>query len=228
MSTLNDNPLLNCAPYQVKRTPFKNSALLIMVLLLTACGSDDSAPIVDSAPADQTLLTGVFVDSAVEGLYYETATQSGTTNSLGEYNYLLGETVTFSIGAIVLGAAPASGVVTPLSLVPDATSADDVKVNNIVRLLLSLDSDGDPDNGISISSDITTAATDVVVDFSVADLSVDQGVAALLVAFPAITLVDETTAKSHFNETLALLEAEQNTVWGNLQWGSGTWSSAAE
>jgi hypothetical protein len=224
MSTLNDNPLLNCVPYQVKHAPFKNSALLIMILSLAACGSGSD----DSAPTSGTLLTGVFVDSAVEGLRYETDTQSGTTNNLGEYNYMPGETVTFSIGAIVLGAAPASGVVTPLSLVPDATSANDVKVNNIVRLLLSLDSDGDPDNGISISSDITTAATNVVVDFSVADLSVDQGVVALLDAFPAITLVDETKAKSHFNQTLALLEAEQNTVWGNLQWGSGTWSSAAE
>lgn len=199
-----------------------------MVLLLAACGSDDSAPAVDIAPAEETLLTGVFVDSAVEGIFYETATQSGTTNSLGEYNYLPGETVTFSIGAIVLGAAPASGVVTPLSIVPDAVSADNVQVNNIVRFLLSLDSDGDPDNGISISSDITTAAADTVVDFSVADLSVEPGVTALLDAFPAIILVDETTAQSHFNETLALLEAEQNTVWGNLQWGSGTWSSSTE
>jgi hypothetical protein len=199
-----------------------------MVLLLAACGSDDSAPTVDIAPAEETLLTGVFVDSAVEGIFYETATQSGTTNSLGEYNYLSGETVTFSIGAIVLGAAPASGVVTPLSIVPDAVSADNLQVNNIVRFLLSLDSDGDPDNGISISSDITTAAADTVVDFSVADLSVDPGVTALLDAFPAIILVDETTAQSHFNETLALLEAEQNTVWGNLQWGSGTWSSSTE
>ncbi|MFT6692397.1 MAG: hypothetical protein ACJAXH_002935 [Colwellia sp.] len=228
MTTINNYPLLSGDPSQVKHSPFKRSALLIMVLLLAACGSDDSAPTVDIAPAEETLLTGVFVDSAVEGIFYETATQSGTTNSLGEYNYLPGETVTFSIGAIVLGAAPASGVVTPLSIVPDAVSADNVQVNNIVRFLLSLDSDGDPDNGISISSDITTAAADTVVDFSVADLSVDPGVTALLDAFPAIILVDETTAQSHFNETLALLEAEQNTVWGNLQWGSGTWSSSTE
>jgi hypothetical protein len=228
MTTINNYPLLSGDPSQVKHSPFKRSALLIMVLLLAACGSDDSAPTVDIAPAEETLLTGVFVDSAVEGIFYETATQSGTTNSLGEYNYLSGETVTFSIGAIVLGAAPASGVVTPLSIVPDAVSADNLQVNNIVRFLLSLDSDGDPDNGISISSDITTAAADTVVDFSVADLSVDPGVTALLDAFPAIILVDETTAQSHFNETLALLEAEQNTVWGNLQWGSGTWSSSTE
>jgi hypothetical protein len=201
--------------------PFKRSALPIMVLSLAACD-------LDSTPTDETLHTGVFVDSAVGGLHYETATQSGITNSLGEYNYLPGETVTFSIGAIELGTAPASGVVTPLSIVPDAVNADNVQVNNIVRFLLSLDSDGDPDNGISISSDITTAAADMVVDFSVADLSVDPGVTALLDVFPAIIIVDETTAQSHFNETLALLEADQNRVWGSLEWGSGTWSSSTE
>lgn len=221
MSLLNEFPLLNCLPSQVNPTPFKRGVLLMMVCSLAACGFD-------SAPTDETLLTGVFVDSAVEGLHFETATQSGTTNSLGEYNYLPGETVTFSIGAIELGTAPADGVVTPLSIVPDALSADDVQVNNIVRFLLSIDSDGDPDNGISITSDVITAAANVVVDFSVADLSVDPGVTALLDASPAIILVDETTAQSHFNQTLALLEAEQNTVWGNLQWGSGTWSNSAE
>jgi hypothetical protein len=172
--------------------------------------------------------TGVFIDSAVEGLHYVTATQSGTTNSSGEYNYIPGETVTFSIGGIVLGTTPASGVVTPLSIVPNALSADNVQVNNIVRFLLSLDIDGDPSNGISISSDVTAVAADVVVDFSANDLSVEPGVTQLLATNLTITLVDATTAQDHFNQSLALLEAEPNTVWGNLQWGSGTWSSGAE
>ena len=95
-------------------------------------------------------------------------------------------------------------------------------------VLLSIDSDGDPDNGISISSDVITASANVVVDFSVADLSVDQGITTLLDTVPAITLVDASTAQNHFNETLALLDAEPNTAWGNLQWGSGTWSSSTE
>jgi hypothetical protein len=50
----------------------------------------------------------------------------------------------------------------------------------------------------------------------------------LLATNLTITLVDATTAQDHFNQSLALLEAEPNTVWGNLQWGSGTWSSGAE
>jgi len=38
-----------------------------------------------------TVLTGVFVDSAVEGASYTTASRSGMTNSAGEFAYIDGE-----------------------------------------------------------------------------------------------------------------------------------------
>jgi hypothetical protein len=206
--------------YRFKKQIWFTATLL---LTLTACGGggSDSA----TATATETASTGVFIDSAVEGLQYETATQSGTTNSLGEYDYLAGETVTFSIGGIVLGSTIAGPVVTPLSLVPDATSATNPVVTNIVRLLLSLDSDGDPDNGITISSDVTTAANDLTVDFSVADLSADDGITSLLNNLQSITLVSESVAQNHFNQTLAV---QAKSTWGSLQWGNSQWRSASQ
>jgi hypothetical protein len=203
--------------YRFKKQIWLTAALL---LTLTACGGGG-----DSTTAIETVSTGVFIDSAVEGLQYETATQSGTTNSLGEYDYLAGETVTFSIGGIVLGSTIAGPVVTPLSLVPDATSATNPVVTNIVRLLLSLDSDGDPDNGITISSEVTTAANNLAVDFSVADLSADDGITSLLNNIQSITLVSESVAQNHFNQTLDLLA---KSTWGSLQWGSSQWRSASQ
>jgi hypothetical protein len=194
------------------------------LLTLTACGGGGDSTTA-TATATETVSTGVFIDSAVEGLQYETATRSGTTNSLGEYDYLAGETVTFSIGGIVLGSTIAGPVVTPLSLVPDATSATNPVVTNIVRLLLSLDSDGDPDNGITISSDVTTAANDLAVDFSVADLSADDGITNLLNNLPTLTLVSESVAQNHFNQTLAV---QAKSTWGSLQWGSSQWRSASQ
>jgi hypothetical protein len=173
----------------------------------------------------QLVSTGVFIDSAVEGLQYETATQSGTTNSLGEYDYLPGETVTYSIGGIVLGSTIVGPVVTPLSIVPGATSATNPVVTNIVRLLLSPDSDGNPDNGITISSDVTTAANDLTVDFSVADLSADEDITSLLNNLPTIIIVSESVAQNHFNQTLAGLT---KSIWGSLQWGSSQWRSASQ
>jgi hypothetical protein len=41
--------------------------------------------------------TGVFVDSPVQGMNYRTTTQSGTTNAQGEFGYVSGENVTFSL-----------------------------------------------------------------------------------------------------------------------------------
>jgi hypothetical protein len=207
--------------YRFKKQIWFTATLL---LTLTACGGSGGGD-GTTATATETVSTGVFIDSAVEGLQYETATQSGTTNSLGEYDYLAGETVTFSIGGIVLGSTIAGPVVTPLSLVPDATSATNPVVTNIVRLLLSLDSDGDTDNGITISSEVTTAANDLAVDFSVADLSADDGITNLLNNLPTLTLVSESVAQNHFNQTLAV---QAKSTWGSLQWGSSQWRSASQ
>ena len=190
------------------------------VLVLSACGGGGGSGNTTPPP---TPSTGVFVDSLVAGIHYETPTYSGTTNSAGEYDYLPGETVTFSIGDIVFGSSPAGPVVTPLSLVPGATDATDPVVTNIVRLLLTLDDDGNPDNGINIDAATTTAATGLTVDFT-ADLSLDAGVATLLTAIGSPTLVDETAAQAHFTETLT-------TTWGNMSWGAsgtsggGTWKA---
>ena len=81
---------------------------------------------------------------------YRTETVEGVTNSLGEYNYIVGETVTFFIGDLVFPTVSASGVVTPLQLA-DTEDTSDPTVVNIIRLLQTLDVDGDPSNGIEIS-----------------------------------------------------------------------------
>jgi para-nitrobenzyl esterase len=46
-----------------------------------------------------------FYDSPVAGLEYKTQTASGITNEKGKFKYYPGETVTFSIGGLVLGSA---------------------------------------------------------------------------------------------------------------------------
>ncbi len=202
-------------------------ALSALALLLSACGgggSSDSNNVNADPPTSTpppTPSTGVFIDSPVTGLYYETPTYSGTTNTLGEYNYLPGETVTFSVGGIILGSSAAGPVVTPLTLVNGATVATDPVVTNMVRLLLTLDDDGNPDNGITISAATAAAATGQTVDFNAADLANDPGMSALLPLLPGTpALVDAITAQTHFSATLA---AESN--WGALAWGNGTWQS---
>ena len=202
----------------------KQGLLISLLSGLMACGGGggdggDGGDEPSSPPV--TASTGVFVDSVVAGLHYETPTFSGTTNNAGEYDFLPGETVTFSIGGIVLGSATAGPVVTPLTLVSGATDPTDPVVTNIVRFLLTLDDDGNPDNGITISAAATAAAAGLSVDFTTSDLTTDAGVTTLLAALPGTpTLVDTTVAQTHFTEILG-------TTWGIMSWGSGTWKAAA-
>lgn len=115
-------------------------------------GSDNTDP----------ALTGIFVDSPVINIGFRTAIQNGETNSRGEFKYLAGETVTFFIGDLVFPSVLADEIVTPL----DMADTDDVAhhmVINIIRLLQSLDKDGDPNNGISITQ--TAKDNAVFLDF---------------------------------------------------------------
>ncbi|MGB1221473.1 MAG: insulinase family protein, partial [Alcanivoracaceae bacterium] len=159
-----------------------------LAVMLAACGGDSSSDVVATQSNSQT---GVFTDSAVAGIYYETETRSGYTNALGEYKYQEGETVTFSIGGTPLPPVPATGRVTPADMTVDGQPDT---VTNILRLLQTLDDDGNPDNGITISE--TTHA-----DFTGVELDV-TGAAATFEgeAQTAIgeTLVSAADAEAHF------------------------------
>lgn len=142
---------------------------LLSTCVLSACGGggggggNDPTPPTPPAP---TVLTGFFIDSPVAGLNYSTATRSGTTNVQGAFQYLAGERVTFSIGSVELGAATGSSQVTPFTLfgltppddqeqidalLNDSQVGDFDRVINIVTLLVALDADGNPDNGIDLT-----------------------------------------------------------------------------
>lgn len=129
-------------------------SLFLVLLALTGCSSSNSGP-----------RHGIFMDSTVEGLTFKTETLTGETDSQGRFSYMPGESVTFSIGGIVLGTATAKSVMTPVDLVAGAQNETDPTVTNIARLLITLDEDNDPDNGITISPEVRTALADSSVDF---------------------------------------------------------------
>ncbi|WP_455208694.1 hypothetical protein [Kaarinaea lacus] len=192
-------------------------AVSIIGLILNACGGGgDGGQPIEPIPTP-TIQTGVFIDSLVIGVYYETETKSGVTNAAGEYQYIDGETVTFSIGGIVLGSTMAAPVVTPVDIVEGAINASDPIVSNIIRLLLTLDADGDASNGLDL-----TTATAMAVDFSIAidSPTFEADVTALVESIKGAgaTLVDVTTAIAHFDETL-------HASWGTSVWGGDCWGT---
>jgi hypothetical protein len=149
-----------------------------LFITLSGCGgssSDNKDPVPDENNGDTTIV-GYLTDSAVAGLTYTTATQSGTTGDNGAFTYEDGETITFSLGDITIGETVAAKEdMTPLDLIPGAVlyttnkqvekmlSADSTaperiaffKLANTLTFLQSLDEDSNPDNGISIPAGIS-------------------------------------------------------------------------
>ena len=130
---------------------------MLLALTLQACGSGGGG---SSAP-----LIGQFVDDPVEGLSYQctggsASAISGVTNAQGQFNYQNGQTCTFSVGKVVVGALsniPADGLVTPqdvAGVVRGATSSPSVTV--IAQFLQSLSEPGNPGK-IKISANTAAA-----------------------------------------------------------------------
>src|SRR3569832_1064178 len=182
--------------------------------LLTACGggggSDNSAgsPAGGQSTGSSTSLTGRFVDGPISGLRYSTPTSNGRTNANGEITYRQGETVSFFIGAVLIGQAPGAATITPFSLAgtaPPTSTLDIVKAvrlinahrvnanntatplevaGNIATFLQTVDSDGAPANGIQVPAAKDGLTTGKSIDFrqTFSRFKVDAGVQALIAA----------------------------------------------
>lgn len=194
---------------------FNLTNLVVLTLLLSACGGGGS----NSSQAEpDSLLKGQFIDSPVENLKYRTTSQSGFTNSLGEFIYKEGERITFSIGGIDLPSTQAGPLITPLDLA-GTTDLDHPAVVNIARLLQSLDRDGNPDNGIKIDNQAHQSAENMFIDFehanSVANITNLVANSGSLIT----SLVDKESAIAHLMRSLeiiadtdAVLDEEDNCV----------------
>ncbi|WP_230537167.1 hypothetical protein WKI13_20820 [Teredinibacter turnerae] len=159
--------------------------------------------------------TGVFLDSAVSNISYSTETHAGVTNAQGEYQYEQGETVTFAMGAVTLPSVVAGPVITPLTLAGTNDTLDPVVVN-IVRFLQTLDTDGDADNGITLSPDVAGFSSALNFDQPVADFESDGVVLAAINAggqdMVPTGLVAADVAVSHLESTLNTLADDAHIV----------------
>lgn len=170
-------------------------ALLASVFLLQGCGGSSN-----NNDDDPTGLIGVFLDSEVAGVQYRTETKSGITNADGEYEYEAGETVTFSIGNLDFPPVAAAGTVTPLDIVGTADPTN-TSVVNMIRLLQTLDADGDPSNGITITETARDTATQV--DFALPAAEFETAVTSLIVSEGRTDeLVSSESAIAHLQGTL--------------------------
>lgn len=195
---------------------------VFVLFALSACGGGGGGSSDDSSN-ESSLSKGVFIDSAVEGLRYETATQSGFTDPDGTFFFQAGEIVSFYIGDILIGTSTGQAQITPIDLVPGATDATNSQVTNILRFVQSLDEDGNPDNGIVISSTVSLMASGQTLDFtlSIADFEVTANVVIDFITSEAVTsLISVADAIAHFQASIGV-----GGTYGSLAF-SGADSSA--
>jgi len=179
----------------------KNSILLLSTVLITlsfsACGGGGGGS--DGGTTSETsiepvLQTGAFLDSAVEGLRYKTATQSGYTDTNGHFKFFKGENIEFFLGEYPIGKYLAKGVISPYTLYPNNEEA----AIRIAQLLQTLDLDGIPANGITIENYENFSELDTAL--APTNNSFVSNVEGLLNK----VLVSSASAKTHLDDTLYL------------------------
>ncbi|MBF0400894.1 MAG: FG-GAP repeat protein [Magnetococcales bacterium] len=173
----------------------------------TAPAPSPTSPPATTAPS---VLSGVLLDAAVEGVQYHTATQSGVTGPGGTFSYMAGETVYFNLGAINLGQAVGAAQLTPL----DLTAGNLTATTNIIRLLQTLDGDSMPSNGIVIPAATLSLAAGVTGANPLLDnvAAFESNLASFLLSasIPNGALIPEGYAWFHFVGTASPIYALSN------------------
>ena len=139
--------------------------LILATLSLAACKGGGSG---GAGGSSGSSIQGVLVDSAIEGVFYETESDHGLTDAQGRFQCRSGEVVEFSLPAsnnkrIYLGELPCRKVISPVEIVTNAAHTIDSNiadlspeheqgVKNILRLIQSFDSRSDVE-GIQINAD---------------------------------------------------------------------------
>ncbi|MFQ3265407.1 MAG: hypothetical protein ACI9U5_001281 [Colwellia sp.] len=150
--------------------------------------------------------TGKFIDGIVEGLQYTTSSgMSGLTDATGGFTYFVGDSVTFSIGNVVIGTIDTDAMQDKFVFLQDLADTDRTDVNdeyveNMAVLLQSLDVDNDAYNGIVITDAMRSAFSDD--NFDLANIS-EEDLVTLIESTGQVAL-SEDVAMEHVQDMLEL------------------------
>ena len=178
-------------------------SFFVVLLFVVGCGGGggNETPN-DRQPTARTAM-GQFKDANVAGLIYVSGGQKGITDSQGRFIYEIGNDVTFSVGNVTLGEIEGKSLITPVDLVEQGSSSSGPVVNT-ARLLISLDQNANPSDGITISQDVQMRAQDWTLDINSDDF--DQQLESiksdLEEEYESFSIFpDETTARNHLEAT---------------------------
>ena len=149
---------------------------LVLGAALSACsfgGSDSSA----SSSSAAAQLSGSFADFPISGLSYATQSLSGITTTSGGFSYRCAnacEAVAFRLGGIYLGTLTGTQ---SISLKDFSGGMSDGLISDATvrkaQLVLSLDADADPTNGIELPTALATSLATRTLDFTSTSFDAD-------------------------------------------------------
>lgn len=204
---------------------FRNFLLGGLLSLLFGCSDEHSIsdPVNDG---NGKLMVGVFLDSRVSGLTYETETQIGKTDVAGEFLFLEGETISFYLGEIYLGSGTAAAEMSPVSIAsnPHATLSS-LEVKNLASFLQSLDHDRNPSNGIKITNEVAMAAGSKPINFSNMEIHTLGEILAEIIQKTDANLkpVYSENAAIHLNQTFGKVYVPVDHTMANFLPAIETW-----
>lgn len=207
----------------MKKTNLKKPVLAAIsatiLSTLAACGGDATIPGQGSIATQE----GQFIDSPVQGLRYDAGSGiTGVTDEDGKFRYIQGKEISFFIGETLLGTAEGSQIMTPVNLAKAENENNGINspaLLNRLKLLQALDSDGNPDNGITLLENVTLPGT-TTLNFAVdvVNFVTQPVVNSLLNLFGRVEsdLPTDTQALEHFEE-YALTNLLQGCYVGNIR-----------
>ena len=173
-------------------------------LFLLGCGGGGSS---DSAGSFISSSTAFLSDSRLQGVTYTCGSETGLTTAEGAFSYTDGvcTAVEFSIGGISLGSINVADISPDKIIYPadllglDRNNTTEQELTNMLQLLQSLDSDGNPYNGITIDANTSSTLQGSTLSFdnnaTLADIN------STLTSIGA-NLVPRDDAVAHYEDTL--------------------------
>jgi hypothetical protein len=180
----------------------RGSLALGAILALNACGG--SSATTETAEA-------YYLDSAVAGVNYKCGSLEGITDEEGKFSFEKGQACVFSLGEIFLRAMDSTLLVEGKKIVEENLT--------VATVLQSLDNDGDPSNGITITKEVINAFESAVKEVSDA-LVIPQTVEHLETVVATIEnnvtdfnghIVSQEDALAHLQETQIAVATEVQT-----------------
>jgi hypothetical protein len=168
---------------------------LALTAFLVGCGGSSSND-------DSSTKYGYFIDSPVKGLHYHTSSgYEGTTDKDGKFKYKNDDSVSFSIGRVVLGEAHPreDGLITPKEL----SKGDKNLESLLLRTLQSFDENHDPEDGIVIPKNIVDELSNLPKEEHFSKFKKDEDLRKVNQVFDSVVEVSESSAKEHFNNSLS-------------------------